>query len=42
MLADRTKEEQEQPFFTYLAYTAPHWPMQAPQEIVEKYRKFLH
>lgn len=40
MLADRTDEEKEQPFFSYLAYTAPHWPMQAPQEVVDKYRKF--
>ena len=39
MLADRTEEEKEQPFFSYLAYTAPHWPMQAPQDIVEKYRE---
>ncbi|KAK7212565.1 hypothetical protein V2G26_019743 [Clonostachys chloroleuca] len=38
MLADRTDEEKEQPFFSYLAYTAPHWPMQAPQEVVDKYR----
>lgn len=26
------------PFFSYLAYTAPHWPLQAPDEIVDKYR----
>ncbi|KAL2688927.1 hypothetical protein Neosp_002977 [[Neocosmospora] mangrovei] len=38
MLASRTKEEKDQPFFSYLAYTAPHWPMQAPDEVVEKYR----
>ncbi|KAH7139587.1 alkaline phosphatase-like protein [Dactylonectria estremocensis] len=38
ILANRTEEEKEQPFFSYLAYTAPHWPMQAPQEVVEKYR----
>ncbi|KAL1984654.1 hypothetical protein VTN96DRAFT_8780 [Rasamsonia emersonii] len=26
------------PFFAYLAFTAPHWPLQAPQEIIRKYR----
>jgi arylsulfatase len=26
------------PFFLYLAYTAPHWPLHAPPEDIEKYR----
>jgi arylsulfatase len=26
------------PFFLYLAYNAPHWPLQAPEELVGKYR----
>lgn len=26
------------PFFAYLAYTAPHWPIMAPEENVAKYR----
>ena len=25
------------PWFTYLAYTAPHWPLQAPPEYIAKY-----
>lgn len=25
------------PFFLYLAYNAPHWPLQAPQEDIDKY-----
>ena len=25
------------PFFIYLPYTSPHWPLQAPQEYVQKY-----
>ena len=25
------------PFFAYLTYTAPHWPLQAPKESVAKY-----
>jgi arylsulfatase len=27
----------EQPFFAYLAYTAPHWPLQAPRESIERF-----
>jgi arylsulfatase len=29
----------EQPFFQYLAYTAPHWPMHAPENVIQKYIK---
>ena len=29
--------DSDQPFFAYLSYTAPHWPLQAPQDIVDKY-----
>lgn len=25
------------PFFLYLAYNAPHWPLQAPEETIKKY-----
>jgi arylsulfatase A-like enzyme len=28
-----------QPFFAYLGYTAPHWPLQAPTASIEKYRE---
>ncbi|WP_294212837.1 arylsulfatase [uncultured Sphingomonas sp.] len=31
--ADRAK-----PFFAYLTFTAPHWPLQAPDEDVARYR----
>jgi len=31
-------EKKENPFFLYLAYTAPHWPLQAFDDDVEKYR----
>ncbi|MFL1453968.1 arylsulfatase [Marinobacter sp. GN3S48] len=27
----------EKPFFGYLAYTAPHWPLQAPDAYLDKY-----
>lgn len=26
------------PFFAYLAYTAPHWPLQAPRESIAKFK----
>lgn len=26
----------DQPFFAYIAYTAPHWPLQAPRESIER------
>ncbi len=26
------------PFFAYLAYTAPHWPLQAPKESIAKFK----
>lgn len=29
--------EPKSPFFLYLAYTAPHWPLQAPQVKIDKY-----
>ncbi|MEM8982135.1 MAG: arylsulfatase [Pseudomonadota bacterium] len=25
------------PFFAYLSYTAPHWPLQAPDDYIDKY-----
>ena len=34
---DFIKEPGETPFFLYLAYNAPHGPLQAPDELVEKY-----
>ena len=37
MLDGRTEEEKQKPFFAYLAYTAPHWPLQAPPEKIKKY-----
>ena len=37
-LAHRTPQERAQPFFAYLAFTAPHWPLQAPAEDIARYR----
>ncbi|EWY83256.1 arylsulfatase [Fusarium oxysporum NRRL 32931] len=39
-LLDRTEEERQQPFFAYLPFSAPHWPLQAPKETCDKYRGF--
>lgn len=32
------RQEPDKPFFAYLAFSAPHWPLQAPKEVVDKYR----
>lgn len=31
-----------QPFFAYLGYTAPHWPLQAPADSIAKYAQTYH
>ena len=31
-------KEGGKPFFAYLAFTAPHWPLQAPRADIEKYK----
>ncbi|RFU27458.1 hypothetical protein B7463_g8879, partial [Scytalidium lignicola] len=36
-LKERTDEEKDQPFFAYLPFTAPHWPLQAPKHVIKKY-----
>lgn len=32
------RDTPDQPWFVYLAYNAPHFPLQAPEEVVEKYK----
>ncbi|CAK7204034.1 hypothetical protein SEUCBS139899_006785 [Sporothrix eucalyptigena] len=34
---DRTEEEKKKPFFAYLPYTAPHWPLQCSKVQRAKY-----
>lgn len=34
--------EKVAPFFLYLAYTAPHWPIQAHEEDIDRYRDRYH
>ena len=31
------EEGDDRPFFAYLAFTAPHWPLQAPKDLIAKY-----
>lgn len=33
----RAADGSEEPFFGYLAFTAPHFPLQAPADLIEKY-----
>lgn len=33
-----TNDDKNKPFFLYLAYNAPHWPLQAPRDDIDKYR----
>ena len=37
-LTNRSPQEKEKPFFSYLAYTAPHWPLHAPKEVRDRYK----
>jgi arylsulfatase A-like enzyme len=30
----------EKPFLAYLPFTAPHWPLQAPKDVMKKYGEF--
>ncbi|HUV71269.1 MAG TPA: arylsulfatase [Terracidiphilus sp.] len=32
-----TSEGEQNPFFLYAAFTAPHWPLQAPEGVINKY-----
>lgn len=31
------KRHRDEPFFLYLAYSAPHWPLQAPEEYIARH-----
>jgi arylsulfatase A len=35
----RAQRGREQPLFLYLAYNAPHYPLEAPPDLVSKYRR---
>jgi arylsulfatase A-like enzyme len=38
-LREHREEHKETPFFHYVCYTAPHFPVQAEQEDIDKYRE---
>lgn len=33
-----SEKDEEKPFFAYLAFTAPHWPLQAPAAMIARYK----
>ena len=37
-IKDHARERKQMPFFGYVAYTAPHWPLHAHGEDIAKYR----
>ncbi|EXJ94419.1 arylsulfatase [Capronia coronata CBS 617.96] len=37
-LEQRDDRQRQQPFFAYLPFSAPHWPLQAPEEDCRDYR----
>jgi arylsulfatase A-like enzyme len=34
----KNSQKDGKPFFAYAAFTAPHWPLQAPKEYLDKYK----
>ncbi|MDA3924550.1 MAG: arylsulfatase [Kiritimatiellae bacterium] len=38
-LKDHAKNHNNQPFFSYLAFTVPHFPLHAPAEDIKRYQK---
>ncbi|KFY63529.1 hypothetical protein V497_01979 [Pseudogymnoascus sp. VKM F-4516 (FW-969)] len=37
-LSERSGADSEKPFFAYLPFSAPHWPLQAPKASMDKYK----
>ncbi|KAK1072120.1 hypothetical protein LTR33_010308 [Friedmanniomyces endolithicus] len=37
-LKERKEKHDERPFFAYYPFTAPHWPLQAPDEYIAHYK----
>jgi len=37
-IREHRKEHPDEPFFQYVAYTAPHWPLHAHEEDIAKYK----
>lgn len=39
-MEEHLAKDNQQPFFMYVAYNAPHWPLHAPKEAIIKYKEF--
>ena len=39
-LKEHQEKHAESPFFLYTAYISPHFPLHAPQDVIEKYRHY--
>jgi arylsulfatase len=37
-LREHEQDHDQSPWFTYLAFTAPHFPLHAPQDLIDQYR----
>src|SRR5690606_33320123 len=37
-IVDHHRDSPDQPFFEYVAYTAPHWPLHAHDEDIARYK----
>ena len=37
-IQEHKEQTPDQPFFMYVAYTAAHWPMQAPEQAIARYK----
>ena len=37
-LREHAEQHGDKPFFSYVAFTSPHFPLHAPQDIIEKYK----
>lgn len=35
---EHDQTDKDKPFFLYVAFTSPHWPLQAPEETIAKYK----
>lgn len=36
-IREHQEQHEDEPFFLYVAHTAPHWPLHAPEEDIERY-----
>jgi arylsulfatase A-like enzyme len=41
-ITDHEKDHKSEPFFLYTAFTAPHWPLHALKEDIDRYRGKYH